>query len=174
MNTKFETEIVKTKELNKVIFNVFSVLYIASCFYLFGYDKEKQNIYLKYFSLFCLIVGGYFLFFNNFIKPKIIGFLKISTEEIEIEEGDTNKTIPYEDIEEIYLKYMGYGSWWSHSIYGNKNYITITEKSGDKYDFEILIRDEKSKNNLKIIFDNPKFYDKFDVVNIGNNNTMKF
>ena len=69
------------------------------------------------------------------------------------------------------MKYIGYGSWTSHSIFGNKNYVTITEKSGDKYDFEILIKNRTSKNVLKKILSSPEFQEKFDIVKISNSRT---
>ena len=158
MTTEFETEIVKTKEFNKIFMIVFGVLYLISTFYVFLYDKENQNIYLKYLALGIYTSGIYFLFGQSFIKPKKIGKLKISTARIEFQESDENKNIPLNELENIYLKYMDYGSWTTHSIFGNKNYLSITEKSGKKYDFEILIRNKNSKNELKRILNSPEFF----------------
>ena len=82
--------------------------------------------------------------------------------------NDENINILLNELEQIYLKYMDYGSCTTHSIFGNKNYLRITEKSGNKYDFEILIRSRNSKNELKRILNSPEFYEKFDFVAFGN------
>ncbi|QXP71041.1 hypothetical protein H0I29_02800 [Polaribacter sp. R2A056_3_33] len=171
MTTEFETEIVKTKEFNKIFMIVFLILYAISGFYIFMYDKESQNVYLKYLALTIYLSGIYFIFGQSFMKPKKLGKLKISTDRIEFNVGNNNKIIPLNELENIYLKYMDYGSWSTHSIFGNKNYLRITEKSGKKYDFEILIRNKNSKNHLKIIFNSPEFYEKFDYMKNGNSRT---
>nr|WP_299036258.1 hypothetical protein [uncultured Tenacibaculum sp.] len=171
MTKEFETEIVKTKEFNRIFMIVFIILYMISGFYIFMYDKENQNIYLKYLSLAIYASGIYFLFGQSFLKPKKIGRLKISTDRIEFKMSDNNKNIPLNELENIYLKYMDYGSWSTHSIFGNKNYLKITEKSGNKYDFEILIRNKNSKNDLKRILNSPEFYEKFDFIKGGNSRT---
>ena len=171
--TKFETEIVKTKEFNKILMIVFIILYMISLFYIFMFDKENQNIYLKYFALAIYASGIYFLFGQPFIKPKEIGKLKISTERIEFNENDESKSIALNELENIYLKYMDYGSWTTHSIFGNKNHLRITEKSGKKYDFEILIRNKNSKNDLKRILNGAEYYEKFDFMK-GENSRTEF
>tara|TARA_R110002126_G_scaffold78629_1_gene195613 strand:- start:3036 stop:3557 length:522 start_codon:yes stop_codon:yes gene_type:complete len=171
MTAEFETEIVKTKEFNKIFMIVFIILYMISGFYIFMYDKENQNIYLKYLALGIYLSGIYFLFGQSFIKPKKIGKLKISTDRIEFKVDDDNKNIPLNELENIYLKYMDYGSWSTHSIFGNKNYLRITEKSEKKYDFEILLRNKNSKNDLKKILNSPEFYEKFDFMKDGNSRT---
>lgn len=150
---------------------VFGILYFISIFYVFAYYQESQNIYLKYVALIILLFGVYFLFGQPFIKPKQIGKLKISTDRIEFNQNNENKKIPLYELENIYLKYMDHGSWTTHSIFGNKNYLSITEKSGNTYDFEILIRNRNTKNDLKRILNSPEFYEKFDFMKVGNSRT---
>lgn len=171
MGTEFRIEIVVTKEFNKIFMTVFGILYLISAFYIFLYDKDNQNVYMKYLSLIIYISGIYFLFEHPFVKPKKIGILKISTNKIEFTEGSGNRIITLNELENIYLKYMDYGSWRTHSIYGNKNYLKITEKSGKKYDFEILIRDKKSKNDLRSILNSPEYSGKFDFIKKRNSRT---
>ena len=101
------------------------------------------------------------MFGQSFIKPKKIGNIKISKEKIEFEENGVNKRILPNELETIYLKYLDYGSWKTHSIFGNKNYLKITEKSGNHYNFEILIRNKKAKDELKTILNSSEFYQKF-------------
>ena len=139
MTTEFETEIVRTKEFNRIFVIVFGILYLISTFYIFLHEKDNQNIYLEYLALIILLFGVYFLFGQSFIKPKQIGKLKISTERIAFERSDENKNIPLSELENVYLKYMDYGSWTTHSIFGNKNYLSITEKSGNKYNFFVIL-----------------------------------
>ncbi|MFD1292395.1 hypothetical protein ACFQ5N_00990 [Lutibacter holmesii] len=171
MTTEFKTEIVKTKEFNKIFMIVFGILYLISTFYVFLYDKENQNIYLKYLALSIYISGIYFLFGQSFIKPKKIGYLKITTDRIEFNKNGVNKIITLNELESIYLKYMDYGSWTSHSIFGNKNYLKITEKSGNNYYFEILLRNKNSKNDLKKILNSSEYNEKFDFIKIGTSRT---
>ena len=171
MTKEFNTEIVKTKEFNKIVMIVFGILYLVSTFYIFLYDRENQNIYFKYLALAIYISGIYFLFGHSFIKPKKIGTLKISIEKIEFENNGLNKSMSLTELENIYLKYTDYGSWTTHSIFGNKNYLGITEKSGVKYNFEILIKNRTSKNNLKEILNSPEFYKKFDFTKVCNSRT---
>ena len=171
MTTEFKTEIVKTKEFNKIFMIVFGILYLISTFYIFLYDKENLNVYFKYLALAIYTSGIYFLFGQSFIKPKKIGNIEISTEKIEFEINGVNKSIPLNELENIYLKYMDYGSWTTHSVFGNKNYLKITEKSGEQYDFEILIRNRNAKNELKDILNISEFQEKFDFIKVNNSRT---
>ena len=171
MTTEFNTEIVKTKEFNKIFMIIYGILYLISTFYIFLYDKENQNIYFKYLAFGIYISGIYFLFGQSFIKPKKIGTLKISNEKIEFENSGVNKSIALNELKNIYLKYMDYRSWTTHSIFGNKNYVKITEKSGQQYDFEILIRNRTAKNDLKNILNSSEFYEKFDIIKVNNSRT---
>ncbi len=66
---------------------------------------------------------------------------------------------------------MDYGSWTTHFIFGNKNYLKITEKSGEKSDLEILIKNKNSKDNLKRILNSPQFFNKFDFTTDRNSRT---
>ena len=159
MATEFKTEIVKTKEFNKIFMIAFGILYLISTFYVFLY--ENQNVYLKYLAFVIYVSGIYFLYGQSFIKPKKIGNIKISTEQIEFELNGLNKSIEVKELENIYLNYMDYGSWTTHSVFGNKNYLKISEKSGKQYDIEILIRNRTAKNELKNILNTSNFYEKF-------------
>ena len=47
MKNEFKTEIVETKQPIKIYSIIFGILYLLANFYLFLYDKENQNIYLK-------------------------------------------------------------------------------------------------------------------------------
>lgn len=110
MASVFKTEIVNTKEINKTFMIVFGILYMISTLYIFLYDIEYQNVYIRYLALGTYASGIYFLFGRSFIKPKIIGHLKISIETVHIQNNGLNKSIALADLENIYLKYLDYGS----------------------------------------------------------------
>ncbi len=171
MTHEFKTEIVKTKEYNKAYSIVFGILYLTAAFYIFLLDKENQNIYLKYIGLIILLFGAYFLFAQSFIKPKVIGVLRIFEDFMKIELNGVEKNIKLNELENIFLKYTDYGSWTTHSIYGNKNYLKITNKNGEKYNFEILIRNKKMKNDFKSLLKNTGLIEKFDFIKISNSRT---
>lgn len=171
MNSNYQTEIVKTKEYSKVFRIVATVLFVLTTAYLFFIDKETQNLYLKYTALSIYLIGIFYLFGQSFIKPKTIGFFKISDGIIHIEKDGLKKNVTLNQLEKIYLKYTDYGSWSTHSVYGNKNYIEITETSGEKHNFEILIRNRTSKNDLERILNSPEFHEKFDVRQLKNSRT---
>lgn len=171
MTTEFNTDIIKTKEFNKIIMIIYGILYLVATLYLFLYDRENQNIYFKYLALTIYISGIYFLFGQSFIKPKKIGILKITTEKLEFEKNGLKRSIVLTELENIYLRYMDYGSWTTHSIFGNKNYLKITEKSGEEFDFEILIRNRSAKDDLKKVLNSREFSGKFDFIKVTNSRT---
>ncbi|WP_445749560.1 hypothetical protein [Polaribacter sp.] len=171
MSQEFKTEIVKTKEYKKSYSIIFGVLYLIANFYLFLLEKENQNIYLKFLSLIIILLGAYFLFGMSFIKPKVIGIFKLSEKHITIEINGVEKNIKLNELESIFLKYMDYGSWKTHSIYGNKNYLKITTKNGEKYNFEILLRNKEMKTEFKSALNNFELNEKFEFVKINNSRT---
>jgi len=164
MTPEFKTDIVKTKESNRIFMIVCGILYVVSSFYLYSYDTKHENIYLTSLALAIHISGTYFLFKDFFIKPKKIGSLKISIDGIECNKNGKKNTIAINELENICLKYMDYGSWITHSKFGDKNYLKITEKSGKIHDLEILIRNKNSKNDLKKILNKPEYYEKFNFI----------
>jgi len=168
---EFETEIVKTKEYNKYYSIIFGILYISANFYIFLTDKENHNIYLKYTALVILLFGIYFLFGQSILKPKVIGLFKISEKFITIKLNGIEKKITLNELENIFLKYMGYGNWKTNSIYGNKNYLKIININGEEFNFEILLRNEKKKNEFKSVLKNFEMNEKFDFIKINNTRT---
>ncbi|MBO3097400.1 hypothetical protein [Gelidibacter pelagius] len=171
MNSDFQTEIVKTKEYSKVFRLFITILFLITTVYLFFIDKENQNIYLKYAAFLIYLIGIFYLFGQSFIKPKTIGVFKISDGIIHIEKDGLKKNVTLNQLEKIYLKYTDYGSWSTHSIFGNKNYIEITETSGEKHNFEILLRNRTSKNDLERILNSGEFQEKFAFRQLKNSRT---
>lgn len=171
MKKEFKTEIVKTKQPIKLYSIIFGILYLLANFYLFLHDKENQNIYLKYLSLIILLFGAFFILGQSFKKPKVVGIFNLSEKYISINLDGIENKIEINEIESIFLKYMGYGSWTTHSIYGNKNYLKIVNKNGENYNFEILLRDKKMKNEFKNVLNNIEINEKFNFTKINNSRT---
>ncbi|WP_396601655.1 hypothetical protein [Algibacter sp. R77976] len=171
MKKEFKTEIIETKQPIKLYSIIFGILYLLANFYLFLYNKENQNIYLKYLSLIILLFGAYYIFGESFKKPKVVGVFKISEKYISINLDRIENKIGINEIESIFLKYMGYGSLTTHSIYGNKNYLKILKKNGENYNFEILLRDKKMKNEFKNVLNNIEINEKFNFTKINNSKT---
>ncbi len=63
---------------------------------------------------------GFIFFGKSLIKPKKTVKLKISPERIELHLNGEQNTVDLKDLKHLYLNYMDYGSWSTHSIYGNK------------------------------------------------------
>lgn len=63
MTKEYKTEIVETKEFNKIFMIVLGILYLISAFYIFVHNKENLNVYLKYLALAIYTSGIYFLLF---------------------------------------------------------------------------------------------------------------
>lgn len=168
MKTEFKTEIVETKQPIKSYTIIFGILYLLANFYIFLFDKENQNIYLKYISLIIILFGAYFIFGESFKRPKVVGIFKINEKHILLYLNGTENKIELNEIESIFLKFMGYGSWTSHSIYGNKNYLKIINKNGDKYNFEILLKNKKMKNEFKSVLNTLEINEKFNFTKMNN------
>ncbi|EAR12562.1 hypothetical protein PI23P_08050 [Polaribacter irgensii 23-P] len=173
MKTEFKTEIVETKQPIKVYSIIFGILYLSANFYIFLFDKENHNIYLKYLSIIILLFGAYFIFGESLKKPKVVGVYEIHEKHISIYSNGTENKIELNEIKSIFLKYMGYGSWLGHSIYGNKNFLKIINKNGNEYNFEILLRDKKMKNDFKSVLKNIGINEKFDFTKM-NNSSIEF
>ncbi|PWJ37933.1 hypothetical protein [Sediminitomix flava] len=169
----FKTKIVKSRILSKPIIITTAILYIISSYYIFLTNEEDQNTSLKLFFLVIYFLGIYVLFIHRIIKPKKIGDFNLSTEKIEFIQNDTCTTLAAEDIISIELLYLGYGGWKTNTFWGNKNYIKISDRTGMKYDLEILIRNKSTKEELKTILNRYPYINKFSVKK-GLNTRVKF
>ncbi|WP_299390671.1 hypothetical protein [uncultured Gelidibacter sp.] len=158
---KFSTEIVKTKTYNKTFIIVFSIFYVMAGLYSFLLISDYPNVILKYASAAILVVGIYYMFGQSFLKPKSVGTFEIFNDAIHLKFDKTHETIPFNQLEEIILKYTGYGSWCNHSIYGNKNFLQITDKMDHTHQIEILLKNRSAKNILKSIMTAERLSEKF-------------
>lgn len=150
----FRTDIVKSRELKKRYRFLGGAAILVGAYLLFIYNREwDPTIHIL---LGILYLGGMSLGFGlPFIRPKKIGKLILDRESIEIYKEGAIWSFSWSAINNVVLQYSGYGSWWSHSIYGNKNYLLITTEDGEKFDLEILVRNKKYKEELKELLLSP-------------------
>ena len=171
MKTTFETEIVQTKQPKKLFLWIYFTFYSFAVVYIFFWTDGSKNAYLEA-SAYLIYAGGFFLMSAHFlIKPKRIGYLSISSEGIEFQHNNDTKSFDLEAVENVFLKYQDYGSWKTHSIFGNKNHIIITTKEGKRFAFEILIENKSVKDQFKQIVLQPEFHGKFDMIQVINSKT---
>jgi hypothetical protein len=150
----FKTDIVKSRELKKRYRILGGAAILVGAYFIFIDKRDWDPAIHIIFGL--LYLGGMSLGFGiPFLKPIKKGKLILDPEIIEIYKEGRIWSFPWSAIDNMRLQYSGYGSWWSHSIYGNKNYLLITTKDGEKFDLEILIRNKEHKKVLKKIFDAP-------------------
>ncbi|MCM4159903.1 hypothetical protein FHG64_05510 [Antarcticibacterium flavum] len=163
----FKTDIVKSREIKKRYRILGGVAILVSAYFIF-IDKQDWDPAI-HIILGVLYLGGMSLGFGiPFIKPVKKGKLILDNENIEIYKEGRIRSFPWSAIDNVRLQYSGYGSWWSHSIYGNKNYLLITTGEGEKMDLEILVKNKKHKEELKEILNSPTV-SRFTISNLLNN-----
>lgn len=151
---QFRTDIVRTRELKKRYRILGGAAILVGAYFLF-IDKRDWDPVI-HLLLGILYLSGLSLGFGlPFIKPSKIGMLILDGESVEIYKDGVIRSCSWREIKDVRLQYSGYGSWWSHSIYGNKNYLLITTVEDDKLDLEILVRNRKHKEKLKDILVSP-------------------
>jgi hypothetical protein len=87
---------------------------------------------------------------RSFIKPKTLGEIEISTDNIKVVLGDVEENYSFSFLKEFGLNYTGYASFWKH-VHGNKNYIYFTTNTGEKFDYEIVLENKQMKEDLKAL-----------------------
>ena len=146
--TYFETRIVKTWEPSWGIRILLIVILLASGGT--AYILKPENPWLLYSAhvfYFLSMVGA---LSQSFIKPKYLGDISISEEMIQVDFHHAKKNFPIAEMTELGFNYMGYASFWKHSIHGNKNHLYFRLSSGQKYDYEIVLENKEMKEELKL------------------------
>lgn len=167
----WKTDIVETREIKKRYRILGGAAILVGAYFLF-IDKRDWDPFIHIF-LGLLYLGGMSLGFGlPFIKPAKRGKIILDSESIEIFRDGAIRSLSWSAIESVRLQYSGYGSWWSHSIYGNKNYLLITTVEGERFNLEILIRNKIHKENLKELLLSPALPD-FSHSNLGYNQFNK-
>ncbi len=160
----FETDLVKTRVYSKKLILVFLLLYLISLFVIYPLGDNQYPKYIIITSFVLNLSGLYIMFLKDLIKPKVVGKLKISYQTILIEQSNQNLIFHLNDVNEVLLNYMDYGSWQTQTIYGNKNFLKISDKQNKICELEFLIKNKNAKNNLKSILSQPEFDGKFKLV----------
>lgn len=151
----FSTAIVETRELSTTLRSIVGILLIISAYFLFIDQRDWSKVFLNILRF--LYFGGLMLGFGlPFIKPRHKGIFALDEQRIVYEVGEEKRELELSRIKEIHLDYKGYGSWWSHTIYGNKNFLEIITLKGEKLDFEILIKNREEKQLLKRLLTVPR------------------
>lgn len=146
----FKTEIVQTPNFSWPVRILAGLFLIGGGYFLFMYEGNLHP-YIK------LLFGiGYFSGFivalwQPFRRSKTVGSLEMDASEIKAEIYNEKRSFSFSEVKDLTLKYKGYGSWWGHSIYGNKNYLVLTTEADEKLEMEILIKNREHKKLLKEI-----------------------
>lgn len=163
----FKTDIVKTRELKKRYRVLGGAAILVGAYFIFIDERDLDPAI--HILLGVLYLGGMSLGFGlPFIKPTKKGKLILDGESIEIYKEGKIRSFNWSEIDNVRLQYSGYGSWWSHSIYGNKNYLLLTTGEGEKFDLEILVKNKKHKEELKEVLSSPAV-SRFSHSNLVNN-----
>lgn len=143
----FETRIVKTWEPSWKVRILLVVLLLGSGAILFVWKPE--NSWLINISYVIYIITMFFALGQSFLKPKNLGVLRITRDEINIEKQNELKTYKISELQDLGFDYVGYASFWKHTIYGNKNHLYFTDRSGEKIDLEIILSNKEMKEEFK-------------------------
>lgn len=150
----FKTDIVKTRELKKRYRILGGAAILAVAYFLF-IDKRDWDPGIHILLGIIYLAGMSLGFGLPFIKPAKKGKLILDREGIEIFKDGAISSFEWEEIEHVRLQFSGYGSWWSHTIYGNRNYLLLTTEEAERFDLEILIKNRKHKEDLKELLLSP-------------------
>ncbi len=144
----FETRIVKTWEPSWKMRILVAVLLLCSAAIAFVWKPETlwllNSAYVVYIICMLIVLG------QSFLKPKNLGFLKITQDEIIVEKNGSSKSYKITELEDLGFDYVGYASFWKNTIYGNKNRLYFTHKLGEKQDLEITLENKEMKENFKL------------------------
>ncbi|WP_300441257.1 hypothetical protein [Christiangramia sp.] len=145
--TFFETRIVKTWEPSWGIRILLIIILLASGGTAYILKPENQWLFFLAHLFYMLSMFG--ALSQSFIKPKYLGNLSISEEMIQVDLHQGRKNFSVSEMTDLGFNYMGYASFWKHSIHGNKNHLYFRLSSGEKYDYEIVLENKEMKEELK-------------------------
>ena len=143
----FETRIVKTWEPSWKIRILVAILLLSSG--AVAYVWKPENPWLLHSAHVVYVICMFIALGQSFLKPRNLGFLKITQDEIIIEKNGSSKIYKISELEDLGFDYVGYASFWKHTIYGNKNHLYFTHRSGEKQDLEIILENKEMKEELK-------------------------
>ena len=143
----FETKIVKTWDPSWKVRILVAVLLLGSG--VIAYVWKPENLWLLHSAHAVYVICMFIALGQSFLKPKKLGFLKITCDEIIIEKENELKTYKITELQDLGFDYVGYASFWKHTIYGNRNHIYFTHRSGEKRDLEITLSNKEMKEEFR-------------------------
>jgi len=143
----FETKIVKTWDPSWKVRILVAILLLGSG--VIAYVWKPENPWLLNSAHAVYVICMFIALGQSFLKPKKLGVLKITRDEIIIEKGNELKTYKITELQDLGFDYVGYASFWKHTIYGNKNHLYFTHRSGEKRDLEITLSNKEMKEEFK-------------------------
>ena len=142
----FSTRIVRTWEPSAWVRGLMVVLLLGSAAILFIFDVQDETMKSG-----AKIVYGISMFSAlglSFLKPKNIGEIDISEEEVKIVLKNDILRFSTAEIQEIGFNDRGYAGFWKHALYANKNHLYFMTNSGEKFDYQIAIESIQKKEEL--------------------------
>jgi len=143
----FITRIIKTWEPSWWLRIVLVFVLLTSA--ITAYVWKPENPWLLYSAHVFYILSMFGAFSQSFLKPKYLGNLSISENDIQVDLHGRKQNFPVSEMTDLGFNYMGYASFWKYSIYGNKNHLYFRLSSGEKYDYEIVLENKEMKEELK-------------------------
>ena len=142
----FSTRIVRTWEPSAWVRGLMIVLLLGSAAILFIFDVQDQTI--KTGAKVTYAISMFSALGLSFLKPKNMGELDISEEEVKIVLKNDILRFPTAEIQEINFNDRGYADLWKHALFGNKNHLYFMTNSGEKFDYQIAIQSIQKKKEL--------------------------
>ncbi|WP_298248243.1 hypothetical protein [uncultured Christiangramia sp.] len=143
----FETKIVKTWDPSWNVRILVALLLLGSG--VIAYVWKPENPWLLHSAHVVYVICMFIALGQSFLKPKHLGYLKITRDEIIIIKENESKTYKITELQDLGFDYVGYASFWKHTIYGNKNHLYFTHISGEKRDLEITLSNKEMKEEFK-------------------------
>jgi len=159
----FQTRIVKSKVLNRrdPLYILFSIIYIIATLFVFipsilGFERESEPFWLKILALLVYLIGLIFIMQKSFYKPVKIGELILHLDHIIIKVNNSLTDISIKEVDKLTLDYFGTAGAFT-TFYGNSNYFLIQfADSREEKEFEIIIKTNNDKKQLKKIINSFK------------------
>ncbi len=177
----FQTSIVKSKVLNRrdPLYILFAAIYIIATLFVFipsvfGFDRQAEPFWLKISTLLVYLIGLVFILQKSFYKPIKVGEIFLDSDHIRIKLNNSLTDISIKEVKKLTLDYFGTAGILT-TFYGNNNYLLIQfADSREEKEYEILIKTNNDKKQLKRIIESFKGQDINVEVNIIGSHGLKY
>lgn len=156
----FQTSVVRSKEYKKSgpLYWLFAAVYITATLFVFvpdvfGLTRYDEPFWLKLSALFVYLIGLIVIMRRSFFKPVIVGELILSPDHVSININNSMTDISLKNVNKITLDYFGTAGIFT-TLYGNNNYLSMQfVDSGESKEYEIIIKTNNDKKQLKRIIE---------------------